>query len=96
MDFFLTYQKDKAHPIFVSFMTMVKRNISIKLKSVQTDGRDEFKFVDTHFAHLGINHRVTCLYISEGNDVVESRNIRIVEKMIVTSSCHNKIFDTCL
>lgn len=61
-------------------MNMVERIFYVKLKSVQIDKGGEFSFLDTHIGHLGLNHRVIFLYTSKQNDVVKSRNIRIIDK----------------
>lgn len=66
------------HSIFVSFMNMTERHFSIKFKSIQTHGRGESEFLDTHLGTLGLVHWITCPLIFEQNGVFKSRIWRVV------------------
>lgn len=72
--------KDQVRSIFVSLMNMVERNLFVKLKEIQTNGRGDVSFLITHLVHLELNHRVSCPYTFEQNGVIELRNRRVVEK----------------
>ncbi|GKA56514.1 putative RNA-directed DNA polymerase [Tanacetum coccineum] len=72
-------QKSNVYSIFKSFVQMVKRQFTTKLKNVQTDWGSEFRNLASFFSSLGIIHRRSCPHTSERNDFVERRNRHVVE-----------------
>lgn len=66
--------------IFTSFMHMVERHFSTKIKSIQTIGDKEFNFMSTILSKLGINRRKTYPHTSEQNKSVKYRHKYVVEK----------------
>ncbi|GJZ02295.1 putative RNA-directed DNA polymerase [Tanacetum coccineum] len=72
-------QKSDVYFTFKSFVQMVKRQFTTKLKNVQTNWGGEFRNLALFFSSLGINHRRSCPHISEQNGFVERRNRHVVE-----------------
>nr|GEY08113.1 retrovirus-related Pol polyprotein from transposon TNT 1-94 [Tanacetum cinerariifolium] len=72
-------QKSNVCSIFKSFVQMVERQFTTKLKNVQTDWDGEFRNLALFFSSLGIIHRRSCPHTSEQNCFVERRNRHVVE-----------------
>ncbi|GKC46050.1 tryptophan aminotransferase-related protein 3-like protein [Tanacetum coccineum] len=72
-------QKSDVYSTFKSFMQMVERQFTTKLKNVQTDWGGEFQNLASFFSSLGIIHRRSCPHTSEQNGFVERRNRHVVE-----------------
>ncbi|GJX47706.1 retrovirus-related pol polyprotein from transposon TNT 1-94 [Tanacetum coccineum] len=72
-------QKSDVYSTFKSFVQMVERQFTTKLKNVQTDWGGEFRNLTSFFSSLGIIHRRSCPHISEQNSFVERRNRHVVE-----------------
>ncbi|GJV98077.1 putative RNA-directed DNA polymerase [Tanacetum coccineum] len=72
-------QKSDVYSTFKSFVQMVERQFTTKLKNVQTDWGGEFRNLASFFSSLGIIHRRSCPHTSEQNGFVERRNRHVVE-----------------
>nr|GEU29282.1 integrase, catalytic core [Tanacetum cinerariifolium] len=72
-------QKSDVYSTFKSFVQMVERQFTTKLKNVQTDWGGEFCNLALFFSSLEIIHRRSCLNTSEQNGFVERRNRHVVE-----------------
>nr|GEV12781.1 retrovirus-related Pol polyprotein from transposon TNT 1-94 [Tanacetum cinerariifolium] len=72
-------QKFNVYSTFKSFVQMVERQFTTKLKNVQTDWGGEFCSLASFFSSLGIIHRRSCPHTSEQNGFVERRNRHVVE-----------------
>ncbi|GJS38076.1 putative ribonuclease H-like domain-containing protein [Tanacetum coccineum] len=72
-------QKSDMYSTFKSFVQMVERQFTTKLKNVQTDWGGEFRNLALFFSSLGIIHRRSCPHTSEQNGFVERRNRHVVE-----------------
>ncbi|GJW35576.1 putative RNA-directed DNA polymerase [Tanacetum coccineum] len=72
-------QKSDVYFTFKSFLQMVERQFTTKLKNVQTDWGGEFRNLASFFSSLGIIHRRSCPHTSEQNGFVERRNRHVVE-----------------
>lgn len=75
--YFLQKKSDVART-FVELHSNVERQLVHLLKSVQTNGGGEFKYLSLYLLYHIINHRVTCQYTSEQNRIVERKHIHIV------------------
>lgn len=76
---YFLYCKNQVYYIYLNFSTMIERKFYVKIKEVQTDGWGEFIFLSTKLHSFRFCHHVTCLYTSEQNGVIESRNKQVVE-----------------
>jgi len=65
--------------IFHHFQTLVERQFSCKIKSVQTDWGGEYRKLNQLFQTIGIHHRLICLRTHEQNGTVERCHRHIVE-----------------
>ncbi|GKA35263.1 putative RNA-directed DNA polymerase [Tanacetum coccineum] len=72
-------QKFDVYSTFKSFVQMVERQFTTKLKNVQTDWGGEFRNLASFFSSLGIIHRRSCPHTSKKNGFVEHRNCHLVE-----------------
>ncbi|GKA34894.1 retrovirus-related pol polyprotein from transposon TNT 1-94, partial [Tanacetum coccineum] len=72
-------QKSDVYSTFKSFVQMVERQFTTKLKNVQTDWGGEFRNLASFFSSLGIIHWRSCPHTSEQNGFVERRNRHIVK-----------------
>nr|GEZ55553.1 hypothetical protein [Tanacetum cinerariifolium] len=72
-------QKFDVYSTFKSFVQMVERQFTTKLKNVQTDWGGEFRNLVSFFSSLGIIHRRSCPHTSGQNGFVERRNRHVVE-----------------
>ncbi|KAK1420567.1 hypothetical protein QVD17_22267 [Tagetes erecta] len=72
-------QKSDVFDTFKQFVSVVERQFSTKLKTVQTDWGGEFRNLSKFFASLGITHRLSCPHTSEQNGFVERRHRHVVE-----------------
>ncbi|GJZ06535.1 retrotransposon protein, putative, ty1-copia subclass [Tanacetum coccineum] len=75
-------QKSDVYSTFKSFVQMVERQFTTKLKNVQTDWGGEFRNLASFFSSLGIIHRRSCPHTSEQNGFVERRTRHVVETSI--------------
>jgi hypothetical protein len=57
--------------IFHCFQTLVERQFSRKIKSVQTDWGDEYHKLNQFFQIIGVHHRLICPHTHEQNGTVE-------------------------
>jgi len=71
--------KSDVYSVFHQFQTLVERQFSLKIKSVQTDWGDEYRKLSTFFQTIGIHHRLICPHTHEQNGTVERRHRHIVE-----------------
>lgn len=72
--------KDRTIYVFLSFKNMIEKNFGVCIKSVQTDGGEEFKPLVTLLEKDGVEHRLTCPHTSQQNGGVEAWHRRIVER----------------
>nr|GEX64094.1 putative polyprotein [Tanacetum cinerariifolium] len=72
-------QKSDVYSTFKSFVQMVERQFTTKLKNVQTDWGGEFHNLASFFSSLGIIHRRSCPHTSEQNSFAERHNCYVVE-----------------
>lgn len=72
-------EKSDAPETFVEFHVLAEKQLDHKMKAVQSDGGEEFKFLCPYLAQLGILHRITCHYTRQQNGMVERKRRRIVE-----------------
>jgi len=63
--------KSYVYSIFRQFETLVERQFSLKIKSVQTDWGGEYHKLSTFFQTIGIHHRPICPHTHEQNETVE-------------------------
>nr|GEW05262.1 retrotransposon protein, putative, Ty1-copia subclass [Tanacetum cinerariifolium] len=68
-----------VYSTFKSFVQMVERQFTTKLKNVQTDWGGEFRNLASFFSSLEIIHRRSCPHTCEQNGFVERRNHHVVE-----------------
>jgi len=71
--------KSDVYSVFHQFQTLVERQFSLKIKSVQTDWGGEYRKLSTFFQTIGIHHRLICPHTHEQNGTVERRHTHIVE-----------------
>jgi histone deacetylase 1/2 len=87
--FYLMVAKSNVFHIFHQFQTLVERQFSLKIKSVQTDWGGEYRKLNTYFKKIGIHHRVICPHTHEQNSMVERRHRHIVETgLTLLGQCH--------
>ena len=77
--FYPLVAKSDMFAIFHQFQALVKRQFSLKIKSVQIDWGGEYHKLNTYFKTIGIHHRVICPHTHEQNGMVERRHRHIVE-----------------
>jgi histone deacetylase 1/2 len=65
--------------IFQRFQTLVVRQFSLKIKSVQTDWGGEYRKLNKFFQTIGIHHWLICPHTHEQNGTVERRYRHIVK-----------------
>nr|GEV02099.1 hypothetical protein [Tanacetum cinerariifolium] len=75
----LSTQKSDVYFTFKSYVQMVERQFTTKLKNVLTDKGGEFRNLASFFSSLGIIHRRSCPHTSEQNSFVERCNRHVVE-----------------
>ncbi|GJZ34668.1 retrotransposon protein, putative, ty1-copia subclass [Tanacetum coccineum] len=66
-------QKSDVYSIFKSFVQIVERQFTTKLKNVQTDWGGEFRNLASFFSSLGIIHRRSCPHTISKTGFVECR-----------------------
>jgi len=71
--------RSDVYSVFHQFQTLVERQLSLKIKSVQTDWGCEYRKLSTFFQTIGIHHRLICPHTHEQNGTVERRHRHIVE-----------------
>ena len=71
--------KSDVFSTFQHFQTLVERQFSLKIKSVQTDWGGEYCKLNKFFQTIGIHHRLICPHTHEQNGTVERRHWHIVE-----------------
>jgi histone deacetylase 1/2 len=71
--------KSDVYSVFHQFQTLVERQFSLKIKSVQTDWGGEYRKLSTFFQTVGIHHRLICPHTYEQNSTVERHHRHIVE-----------------
>jgi len=71
--------KSDVYSVFHQFQTLVERQFSLKIKSVQTDWGGEYRKLSIFFQTVGIHHRLICPHTHEQNGTVERRHRHIVE-----------------
>jgi len=71
--------KSDVYSVFHQFQTLVERQFSLKIKSVQTDWGGEYRKLSIFFQTVGIHHRLICPHTHEQNSTVERRHRHIVE-----------------
>jgi len=71
--------KSDVYSIFHQFQTLVERQFSLKIKSVQTDWGGEYRKLSTFFQTIGIHHRLICPRTHKQNGTVERHYRHIVE-----------------
>jgi histone deacetylase 1/2 len=71
--------KSNVFSTFQRFQTLVERQFSFKIKSVQTDWSGEYRKLNKFFQTISINHRLIGLHTHEQNDTVECRHRHIVK-----------------
>ncbi|GJU47053.1 putative RNA-directed DNA polymerase [Tanacetum coccineum] len=72
-------QKSDVYSTFKSFVQMVERQFTTKLKNVQIYWDGEFRNLASFLSSLGIIHRRSCPHTSEQNGYVECHNRHVVE-----------------
>lgn len=72
-------RKSDMFILFKQFITMVERQFSSKVKTVQTDWGGEYRNLSNYFSTMGIVHRLSCPHTHEQNGYVERRNRHVVE-----------------
>lgn len=71
--------KSDLYAIFRQFQTLVERQFSCSIKTVQSDLGGEYRKLHHFLADLGIAHRQSCAYMHEQNGRVECKHRHIVE-----------------
>jgi histone deacetylase 1/2 len=71
--------KSDVYSVFHQFQTLVERQFSLKIKSVQTDWGGEYRKLSIFFQTVGIHHRLICPHTHEQNGTVERRHRHIME-----------------
>jgi len=71
--------KSDVYSVFHQFQTLVERQFSLKIKSVQTDWAGEYRKLSTFFQIIGIHHRLICPHTHEQNGTIERCHRHIVE-----------------
>jgi len=71
--------KSDVYFVFHQFQTLVERQFSLKIKSIQTDWSGEYQKLSTFFQTIGIHHCLICPHTHEQNGTVERPHRHIVE-----------------
>ena len=71
--------KSDVFSTFQHLQTLIKRQFSLKIKSVQTDWGGEYRKLNKFFQTIGIHHRLIYPHTHEQNSTVERRHQHIVE-----------------
>ena len=71
--------KSNVYSVFHQFQTLVERQFSLKIKSVQIDWGGEYRKLSTFFQTVGIHHRLIFPHTYEQNGTVERRHRHLVE-----------------
>jgi len=66
--------KKGVYSVFHQFQTLVERQFSLKIKSVQTDWGGEYCKLSTFFKTIDIQHCLICPHTHEQNGTVEHRH----------------------
>jgi len=59
--------KSDVYSVFHQFQTLVERQFSLKIKSVQTDWGGDYRKLSTFIQTVGIHHRLICPHTHEQN-----------------------------
>jgi histone deacetylase 1/2 len=78
--------KSDVYSIFHQFQTLVERQFSLKIQSVQTNWGSEYRKLTTFFQTIGIHHRLICPHTHEQNGTIERRHRHIMETGLNYSS----------
>ena len=84
-----TYLKLKMRH-FLQLKHLLKNQFHAKIKTLQTDWGDEYRFVSTFLASHSISHQVSCPYTPQQNGWVERKNCHVVE-MGLTMLVHSRV-----
>jgi histone deacetylase 1/2 len=79
--------------VFHQFQTLVERQFSLKIKSVQTDWGGEYQKLSTFFQTVGIHHRLIFPHTHEQNGTVERRYRHIMETGLTLLGNAKHLFD---
>jgi histone deacetylase 1/2 len=85
--------KSDVYSVFHQFQTLVERQFSLKIKSVQTDWGSEYRKLSTFFQTVGIHHHLICPHTHEQNGTVERRYRHIVETGLTLLGNAKHLFD---
>jgi histone deacetylase 1/2 len=77
--FYPIVAKSYVFSIFYHFQTLVERQFSRRIKSVETDWGGEYRKLNRFFQTIGIHHRLIYPHNYEQNCTVERRHQHIVE-----------------
>jgi len=85
--------KSDVYSVFHQFQTLVERQFSLKIKSVQTDWGGEYQKLSIFFQTVGIHHCLICPHTHEQNGIVERRHRHIVETGLTLLGNAKHLFD---
>ena len=71
--------KSDVYSLFHQFQTLVERQFSLKIKSIQTDWGGEYRKLSTFFNTISIQHHLICPHSHEQNSTVERCHKHIIE-----------------
>jgi histone deacetylase 1/2 len=77
--FFPLAAKSDVFKIFFHFRTLVERQLTTKIKYVQTYWGGEYRKLNPYFKTIGIHRRLICPHTHEQNGIVERRHRHIIE-----------------
>jgi len=87
--FYPMVAKSDVFNIFHQFQALVKRQFSLKIKSIQTNWGGEYRKLNTYFKTIGIHHHVICPHTHEQSGMVERHHRHIVETgLTFLGQCH--------
>jgi len=71
--------KSDVFNVFHQFQIFIERQLSCKIKYIQTDWGGEYRTLNFFFKTIGIHHCLICLYTHEHNGIIECHHHHIVE-----------------
>lgn len=88
---FLMRHKSEAGKIIQNFITFVKTQFNIIIKTLRTDNGLEYldKNVQSFLTGLGIHHQTSCTYTPQQNGMAERKNRHLLEVTRAIMFTHN-------
>lgn len=90
---YMLKNKSEASKTFCNFKTQVELQLRLKIKSLQSDWRGEYRALTDFLQSHGIHHRLSCPDSHQQNGIVERKHHHIVEMgltLLAKASMPNK------